>query len=50
MNKDNIVIKQSTSSEELITGTIKNRDGKVVREYFWEGNAEDIVWDGTDSN
>ena len=48
--KDNIVIKQSTSSEELITGTIKNRDGKVVREYFWEGNAEDLVWDGTDSN
>ncbi|HAK47582.1 MAG TPA: flagellar motor protein MotB, partial [Spirochaeta sp.] len=48
--KDSVVISQRTSSENLITGIIKDSRGNIVREYNWEGQAEAIVWDGTDSN
>ena len=49
-NKDAITISQVTSNEKLITGVIKNEKGSTIREFFWENNAADLVWDGTDSN
>ena len=46
--KDSISINQSTSNEKLIRGVIEDGSGKTVREYVWEGDAEKLVWDGTD--
>ncbi|MDC7225855.1 MAG: gliding motility-associated C-terminal domain-containing protein [Spirochaetales bacterium] len=48
--KDQIVISQKTSEEELISALIKDETGKVVRAYNWEGSAGNIIWDGTDEN
>ena len=48
--KDEIVISQNTSAENLITAVIKDEGGNIVREYNWEGRADNLVWDGTDLN
>ena len=48
--KDRMVISQNTSSENLITASIKDDEGRTIREFNWEGRADDIVWDGTDIN
>ncbi len=48
--KDSIVIRQTSSNEQLITGIIKNEKGEKIREFFWDNKVENIEWDGTDSN
>ena len=48
--KDVIVISQETSNEERWEGTIQNSAGRVVRSEYWEGSAEDFVWNGRGLN
>ena len=47
--KDSINLKQSTSSEDLVTGIIRDSRGEAVREFLWQGTAGNLDWDGTDS-
>ena len=47
--RDTIRIDQRTSPERLWVGRIVGRDGAVVLERRWEGEATGFVWDGRDS-
>jgi flagellar hook assembly protein FlgD/outer membrane protein OmpA-like peptidoglycan-associated protein len=46
--RDVLPITQSSSSENLWEGTIRNVDGSTVRSYYWKGVARSFQWDGTD--
>jgi len=48
--KDNAIINQQSSSEELWTGEIRNANNQVVKTYNWKGQTGTLAWDGTDSN
>jgi flagellar hook assembly protein FlgD len=45
-DRDTISITQSSSEQDLWTGTFVNEDGETVRTITWAGQAEDFVWDG----
>lgn len=47
-SKDAITIRQRSNPEELFEARILDSAGEVVRSYFWEGNIEDLTWDGLD--
>jgi len=49
-NLDEITISQSSSTEDLWEGEISDTSGKVIKTYFWQGNAKDFTWDGKDMN
>ncbi|MFP4384180.1 MAG: FlgD immunoglobulin-like domain containing protein [Spirochaetia bacterium] len=48
-NKDQITITQSSSPEDLWEGVILDSEGDEVDSWFWSGETEDLVWDGTDN-
>ncbi|MBN1837485.1 MAG: OmpA family protein [Spirochaetales bacterium] len=48
--KDELPVRQSSSSEELWEGQFLNARGEVVRSLFWKGQAADFRWDGKDEN
>ena len=46
---DTLRIRQNDASEEQQwTGEIRNQANDTVRRYFWNGKAQDLVWDGRD--
>lgn len=46
-NKDVLVIRQSSSTEDSWRGEIRDRSGKVVRGFDWRGVADpEILWEG----
>jgi flagellar hook assembly protein FlgD/outer membrane protein OmpA-like peptidoglycan-associated protein len=45
-----VIIKQSSSVEDLWEGEIRGADGKRIRGWFWKGMAADFAWDGKDEN
>jgi flagellar hook assembly protein FlgD/outer membrane protein OmpA-like peptidoglycan-associated protein len=48
--KDSLVIAQKSSAEDLWEGRLTDKVGKTVRNVFWKGQAEALVWDGKDDN
>jgi outer membrane protein OmpA-like peptidoglycan-associated protein len=44
--RDTVTFEQESSSEDIWTGEIVNRDGEVVFSRSWEGEAETWTWDG----
>lgn len=48
--KDTIAIAQKTSNETLWEARIVNKAGKIVKSFFWKGQAQNITWDGKDDN
>ncbi len=49
-SKDNVPVEIVSSKEKRWTGRIENKNGALVKEYIWEGNAQSFVWDGTDES
>lgn len=47
-NKDSVTLVQETSDEELWRGTVVDTSGAVVREFYFQGEAPDLRWNGTD--
>ena len=45
-----VLIKQSSSAEDLWEGEIHNSAGQKVRGWFWKGTAADVAWDAKDDN
>ncbi len=46
-NKDVLVIRQSSSTEDSWRGEIRDRSGRVVRGFDWRGVADpEILWEG----
>jgi flagellar hook assembly protein FlgD/outer membrane protein OmpA-like peptidoglycan-associated protein len=48
--RDEITIRQSTSTEDLWQARITDADDTVVHEFSWQGTADDLVWDGRDAS
>ena len=48
--RPNLPIAQTASAENLWTGSITAAGNKEVRNFTWEGQAADFVWDGTDAS
>ena len=49
--KDNVTFNQETSEEDSWEGTIRNRNGEIVKKIIWRGKADlNYVWDGKDEN
>ena len=48
--KDTLEIVQTTSSENLWTGTVKNTAGDTVYSKNWTGYAPSFIWDGNGNN
>ena len=48
--RPNLPVTQKSSTENLWTGAITAAGNKEVRNFTWEGNAADFVWDGTDAS
>jgi len=49
-NKDELVINQETSEEDLWEGVIRKAgENTPVVSFFWKGRAGDMIWDGKDS-
>ncbi len=46
-DRDVIFISQTSSEEDIWTGTFTNGDEEVVRTLSWEASVEDFQWDGT---
>ena len=49
-SKDNVPVEIVSSKEKRWTGRIENKNGALVKEYIWEGNAQSFDWDGTDES
>ncbi len=49
-NRDRLMIKQESSTEDLWEGEIVNSKGDVVRSFYWKGKTDTLEWDGKDSN
>lgn len=50
-NKDEIIIFQETSSEDIWTGEIHDPEGRVIRKYSWVEKADPkLIWDGRNDN
>jgi outer membrane protein OmpA-like peptidoglycan-associated protein/flagellar hook assembly protein FlgD len=47
---DTLLIEQSSSRETLWEAEIMDPDGRVVRTFYWKGEAADLRWDGKDEN
>lgn len=47
---DAVVVKQTSSDEDLWEGEIRDARARRVRGYFWKGKAADFAWDGKDDN
>ena len=48
--RPNLSVTQKASAENLWTGSITAAGNKEVRNFTWEGQATDFVWDGTDAS
>ena len=48
--RPNLPVTQKASAENLWTGSITAAGNKEVRNFTWEGQAADFVWDGTDAS
>lgn len=48
--RDVVTITQRSSIEDLWEGAIVNASGDKVKDFFWNGNAKQFEWDGTDDN
>ncbi len=49
-NRDSIQFKQQSSNEDLWEGDILDSNGKIVRSFYWKGEAKYFSWDGKDDN
>ncbi|HUX12115.1 MAG TPA: FlgD immunoglobulin-like domain containing protein, partial [Spirochaetia bacterium] len=47
--RDTILLKQTSSTEDLWQGKISNSSGNVIRTFSWKGKVQDLVWDGRDA-
>ncbi len=47
--KDSVTVSQKTSTENLFTGVIKDKNGNTIKDYLWKGTADSFTWDGTDN-
>ncbi len=47
--RDTLLIRQTTSSEDMWTAEISAAGGSAIRTWTWKGRAPDLVWDGRDS-
>jgi flagellar hook assembly protein FlgD/outer membrane protein OmpA-like peptidoglycan-associated protein len=47
---DTVRINQSSTDEALWEARIEDRQGRVLRSYFWKGEVSDVAWDGTDES
>ncbi|MHB9152758.1 MAG: FlgD immunoglobulin-like domain containing protein [Spirochaetales bacterium] len=45
---DNVEIRQTSMAGDDWTGTIKASDGRVVKSYAWQNEAQGFIWDGRD--
>jgi len=48
--KDEVMITQSSSMENLWEGEIQNAKGETVRSYYWKGKLANFGWDGKDES
>ncbi len=48
--RPNLPITQKASVENLWTGSITGSGNREMRNFAWEGQATDFVWDGTDAS
>ncbi|MGA2765471.1 MAG: FlgD immunoglobulin-like domain containing protein [Spirochaetia bacterium] len=48
--QQSVLIKQSSSDEDLWEGELHNAKNERVRGWFWKGKAVDFSWDGKDDN
>ena len=48
--RPNLPVAQKASAENLWTGSIIASGNREVRNFTWEGQAVDFVWDGTDAS
>ena len=48
--RPNLPVAQKASAENLWTGSITAAGNREVRNFTWEGQAADFVWDGTDAS
>ena len=48
--RPNLPITQKASAENLWTGSLTASGNREVRNFTWEGQAADFVWDGTDAS
>ena len=48
--RPNLPITQKASAENLWTGSLAASGNREVRNFTWEGQAADFVWDGTDAS
>lgn len=49
-NRHNLPVSQTASAENIWIGSITASDKKPIRNFTWEGEASDFVWDGTDDS
>ena len=47
---DALVVKQTSSEEDLWEGEVQDAKAQRVRGFFWKGKAADFTWDGKDDN
>ena len=47
--RDTILLKQTSSSEDLWQGRISNSSGNIIRTFSWKGKVQNLVWDGRDA-
>ena len=48
--KDEMIVTQETSDEKLWEGVIRDANSETVASFFWKGRAENLAWDGKDSD
>ncbi|AEJ61379.1 OmpA/MotB domain protein [Spirochaeta thermophila DSM 6578] len=47
--KDACIFRQSSPDSAVWVAHIRDTQGKILREFRWEGTVTDLLWDGTDS-
>jgi outer membrane protein OmpA-like peptidoglycan-associated protein/flagellar hook assembly protein FlgD len=47
-NNDSVLIKNTTSDEDLWQADISSASGEIVKTFHWKGKAENFDWNGTD--
>jgi flagellar hook assembly protein FlgD/outer membrane protein OmpA-like peptidoglycan-associated protein len=47
---DTLLIEQNSSTEALWEAEILSESGKLMRSFYWKGEAADFRWDGKDEN
>jgi flagellar hook assembly protein FlgD/outer membrane protein OmpA-like peptidoglycan-associated protein len=49
-SRDTFIVEQTTSSEDLWEGIIRDKANETVKSYYWKGKASFLEWNGKDEN